>query len=260
MARVGTALGNLGTWQQGENPGGGSQVADSNLLNGNWYKLDVGVFTEHGTDGTHNNDVIDGPNLKTTVCDGTSIQLTGAPLELSIKDLGVTSGKIAANAVIAGKIADGGVNTAAKIAAGIVGPTQLATSAVETAKINDDAVTAPKISHDNKRTKVCFVFAFPTDAGGYGYAAGTICTASLGVPMPQAGSITRISVCNDSGSVSSANSAYGTDTFSQGDKLTVWLETAAADTYEARINDVNLLEIERGGNSAMVTVEVEFDD
>ena len=46
-------------------------------LNGNWIALDVAVGVGHNADGSHKSAVIDKGNLKSTVCDGTTIELHG---------------------------------------------------------------------------------------------------------------------------------------------------------------------------------------
>jgi hypothetical protein len=157
MARVGTPLGNLGTWLDGENPGAGSQTVDNTGLNGNWIKLDTGVFTEHTTAGAHKTNVIDGPNLKTTVADASTIELAGAPLKLNVKALGIGTAQIAATTITAAKLANScidaaakivdGVITGAKLAASTITVTQLANDAVETAKIKDANVTTAKFEY-----------------------------------------------------------------------------------------------------------------
>lgn len=99
MARVGTPNLNIGMWLDGENPGAGSQAGDSTGLNGNSWKLDIAVGTEHNANGTHKTNIIDGAQLKTTVADGSTIVHTGAPLKLGVKDDGLDGIKLKASVV-----------------------------------------------------------------------------------------------------------------------------------------------------------------
>lgn len=43
MSRQGTPKFNIGMWDDKENPGAGSKVADNNQLNGNWLKIDAAL-------------------------------------------------------------------------------------------------------------------------------------------------------------------------------------------------------------------------
>lgn len=94
MAYVVTPRLGLGTWPDGENPGAGSQTVISAGLNGNWLILDEAVGLQHNANGTHKTDIIDGPNLKTTVADGVMIALTGSPLKLGIINDSLTKLKL----------------------------------------------------------------------------------------------------------------------------------------------------------------------
>lgn len=85
----------LYVWDDGDNPGAGSKVADSTGLNGNWIKISTAFQAEHNTpSGTHKAAVIDKGNLKTTVADGSTLELDGS-VGLRVKDLGVTKAKLA---------------------------------------------------------------------------------------------------------------------------------------------------------------------
>lgn len=108
MARIATTLLGLGTWGYRENPGAGTQdlTAIGTGLNDNWKIIDTALGTGHNTNGTHKADVIDGPSLKTTVADGSTLELAGSPLKLRIKDLGVTTAKLNDLAVTGAKIAN----------------------------------------------------------------------------------------------------------------------------------------------------------
>lgn len=86
--------------------------------------------------------------------DGTTIS-RDAEQRLQVKDGGITSAKVAANAINASHIADGSVGTAelaagavstAKIEAGAVAADKIAAGAVGTDKVADRAITLAKIS------------------------------------------------------------------------------------------------------------------
>lgn len=115
MARIGTPLLNLGCWLDGENPGAGSQTVDNTGLNGNWIKLDTAVGMEHNPDGTHKPDKIDGPSLKTTVADGSSLEATGTPRKLQVKALGIQKGHINSNVADADSLQKNGTSGALEI-------------------------------------------------------------------------------------------------------------------------------------------------
>jgi len=97
MARVGTTNLNLGMWIDEEDPGAGSQAVDNLGLNGDKQKIDTALGTGHNADGSHKADAIDGPALKTTTVDGTSLQATGTPRKISVKDLGIQKNHINSN-------------------------------------------------------------------------------------------------------------------------------------------------------------------
>jgi hypothetical protein len=97
MARVGTTYLNLGMWTDDEDPGAGSQAVDNVGLNGDKIKIDTAVGPSHNPDGSHKADVIDGPSLKTTTVDGATLQATGTPRKLSVKDLGIQKNHIHSN-------------------------------------------------------------------------------------------------------------------------------------------------------------------
>lgn len=134
----------LGVFDDGDNPGAGSKLVDSNGLNGNMIKLDTAVGTGHNADGSHKNDVIHKANLSTDVADGATIE-RDATVGLRVKDAGVTTSKIADANVTMAKIADANVTTA-KIADANVTTAKIADSNVTTAKILDAAVTAAKLA------------------------------------------------------------------------------------------------------------------
>lgn len=75
--------------------------------------------------------------------DGSTLEISADALR--VKDLGITSGKLGANAVIAGKLADGAVDTAARLAANVVTAGKLADGAVDTtARLANDIVDDTK--------------------------------------------------------------------------------------------------------------------
>jgi len=277
MSRSTTPNLGIGVHDEQDNPGAGSKtVAAGNVgLNGNWLLLDTAVGTGHNADGTHKADVIDGPNLKTTVADATGIQLTGTPLKLNLKDDGVTGAKIAAafadnstletSAATGAKtirIKDAGV-TKAKLAADVCDDTTIELDASNGLQVKDDGITAPKISHDNTRTKVCFVCNIATSAGtDYAVCSGAQLSASMGIPMPRAGSITKISVC-DAGSLLSGTAVYGAKTFTAGQFLTVYWQDSDGYVYVKVVGTSTTLTPSATVSlttPAVVVIEVEFDD
>jgi hypothetical protein len=261
MARTETDNGLLGMWAQGDNPGAGAQDgSDSNALNGNWVKIDK-LFIEHTTAGAHKSDVIDGPSLKTTVADGVTLELTGSPLKLQLKDGGITAAKLGTSCVTNTKISDNSVSTF-KIQNDAVTTAKINTSAVTTERLNDDAVTAAKISHTNTRTKNVFTFSIAaTDSFAHHNALQT--TASTGAVMPRPGSITRVVVHSTAGDTADTGIlTYGTYTFSLLDTLTIKGE--GSDPTEILIYksgaDTGITHPECNGSAWFITVEVEFDD
>jgi len=149
MPRVPTTNLALGTFLDGENPGAGSQtvLAGNTGLNANWLILDQSIGTEHLANGVHKSNVIDGPMLKTTSVDGSTIDLSGSPLKLRVKALGITSAQLAAASVMAGKIAPNGVSAANQFAPGVVNTAALASDAVTTVKVVDGNITTAKIAN-----------------------------------------------------------------------------------------------------------------
>lgn len=277
MSRTATSNLALGCFDEGDNPGAGSKtvVSGNTGLNGNWLIIDAAVGVGHNADGTHKADVIDGPNLKTSVADATGIQLTGSPLKLNLKDDGVTGAKIAAafadgstletSAATGAKtirVKDAGI-TKAKLASTVADGTSLELDATNGLQIKADGVTAAKISHDNTRTKVCFTCNIATSVGtDYATCSGAQLSATMGIPMPRAGSITKISVC-DAGSLYTGTANYGVKTFTSGQLLTVnWYDGDGLVTVKV-IGTATTLATSAavGGTTPMlVVIEVEWDD
>lgn len=146
MARVGTTKFNFGMHEQGDNPGAGSQdestYASNTGLNGDRAKLEK-ALQQHKTDGTHEDDVIDGRNLKNTALDGATLEFSAST--------GVKVGRIKALGVGTAQVADGAI-TLAKHAADSVDNTILKDDAsvdinraVTTNHLRDGLVTNPKI-------------------------------------------------------------------------------------------------------------------
>jgi len=133
MARVATTKFDLGMWTDGENPGAGSQQVDNTGLNGNWQKLATAV-KDHKTTGVHEDDVIDGPMLKTTSADGSTIELAGSPLKYRIKALGITTAELAL---------DSADSTIVKDDASVD-----ANRAITTNHVRDAAITLVKLNAD----------------------------------------------------------------------------------------------------------------
>jgi hypothetical protein len=264
MSRVATTNLALGTWTDGENPGAGSQSVDSTGLNGNFIKIDTAVGTGHTTAGAHKAHVITGENLHAGVVDGATMDYDTSSHYLKVKALGIAAAQLNTDAVETLKIKDANV-TAAK----------LATDAVETAKIKDaqvthakmaaDAIESDNISHDNNRTKQCFVMTFEANVLKIG-GLSTVTHPNIGIPMPRAGSITRISVCSSAGVVVKDSEVYGTTHFAIDDRLScTWSQDGGGDPIEIQPT-VNgsawnpLASCASTMTNAVITIEVEFDD
>jgi hypothetical protein len=276
MSRTATANLALGAFDEGDNPGAGSKtVAAGNVgLNGNWLILDAAVGVGHNADGTHKADVIDGPNLKTSAADASTIQLTGSPLKLNVKDDGITGAKIAAafadNVTIAASAATGtktiGVKAAsiskAHCATTIADASSIELDGTNGLQIKADGVTPAHMAHDNTRTKVCFTANIATSAGtDYALCSGAQLSASMGIPMPRAGSITKIAV-SDAGTVAVGTANYAAKTFTAGQMLTIsWYDGDGLVTVKVIGTSTTLSTAAVGGTTPMlVVVEVEFDD
>jgi len=269
MSRVETANLALGCWDESDNPGAGSKtvVSANTGLNGNWLILDTAVGTGHTAAGAHASDVIDGPNLKTTVADGVAIQLTGTPLKLNLKDGGIATAKIADDAVTADKLADGCIDAAAKLAADVVITAKILDANVTLAKLAADSVDATKMAHDNKRVRQLLTFV--CSEGESYYKHNGVATASgYGPPMPHAGMIVEAYMAYSGGDSDSDTQAYAssgaasTGRFAAGDKISV------AATADIRINGTSVTNLDFGGTSPAIpesgsvfmTLVLEFDD
>lgn len=285
MARKATTNLSLGTWAQNENPGAGSQsVKDGAGLNNNWLILDEAVGTEHTAAGAHKSNVIDKGNLKTTVCDATTIE-KDASVGLRIKDSGVSKAKLNTDVADGSSIEkDSGVGLRIK-ASGVQNTHLLAsgtTRVMDNSSINqnasgqlqvaDDGITAPKISHDNNRTKFFFGFAGDSSVtGAYGKFNGVACNSAMGPVMPRNGAVTKMTICSGGGNVQSITIPYSASAFLAGHRIRAQVGDygMGGDQYVAITDIDNSTEFTSGneayfgitGASAwMVVVEVEFDD
>ena len=127
-------------------------VKDGGIQLSHAAKVDVsGGFVSYDGMDTKVNDLIAQAQVKV---DGTTIS-RDAEQRLQVKDGGITSAKVAANAINASHIADGSVGTAelaagavstAKIEAGAVAADKIAAGSVGTDKVADRAITPAKIS------------------------------------------------------------------------------------------------------------------
>jgi hypothetical protein len=262
MSRTVDANG-VATWDEGDNPGAGSKtvLVGNTGINGNWLLFALGIFTGHTSAGAHKSDVIDGPNLKTTVADASTIQLTGSPLKLSVKAGGIGTTQLADDAVTADKLADGAVDAAAKLAADVVTTTKILDANVTHGKLALSAVEADNISHDNNARKMCFCFGV-TD--GFGKIGGEQTALGYGIPMPRAGHITGFFIRTSGGSSYSQTQAYSasgaasTGRFSAGQHISVD-DSSAVYVSGSEVTALTLT-ARPVGQTMIATVEVEFDN
>jgi hypothetical protein len=272
MARLGTTLLNLGTWTDNENPGAGSQTVDNTGLNGDKIKLDLAVGTEHNADGTHKADKIDGPNLKTTVADGSSLEATGTPRKLQVKALGIKKGHINSDVadgttiekdVTSGvlQIKAGGVGAGKILGAGTgkaVDGTTIGLNASNELEIKDVGVTGPKISHDNTRSKIVLVFGI-NPASGVGMVDDITTSPSIGIPVRLAGCVTGVVAISTGASITSAALAYnaaGAYHFAANSKLTVSNPQGYVRVW---INGATVYDMAVGEAPSIVSLDIEFD-
>jgi len=94
MSRVGTTYLNLGTYEQNEHPGAGSQSVDNDNLNGNWKKIDTAIGAAHNADGSHKAAVIHSDDLNSDVADGSTLEQDSSTKKLKIKADGITGAQI----------------------------------------------------------------------------------------------------------------------------------------------------------------------
>jgi len=275
MARVGTSNLNLGMWTDGENPGAGSQSVDSTGLNGDKIKLDTAVGAGHNADGSHKANIIDGPSLKTTVADGSTLQLTGSPLKLNVKGDGIQGTHLNANVVDndslevsaptgtktlriktikAGKILGTGTGKAVDgVSIGLNGSNELC--------VLDYGILSTKLAHSNTRTKILLVFGIDPSTG-YGTVGNIVTTATVGVPIERAGCVTAVTVIDAAGTVAGATAVYNgaaANHFAAHSKITVY---ESAPEIDVLVNGsiVTGLTPETAAAKKIVTVEIELDD
>lgn len=270
----------LHTYEEGENPGAGSQtVQGGGGLNDNWLILDAAVGTQHTAAGAHKSDVITGANLVgtggTNVADGSTLEFsasTGTKV-LRVKDGGLTKAKLATSVADAStieldatnglQVKDGGI-TGAKLkqtgTGAVVDETTLEFSSDEM-RIKDAGVTGAKISHDNTRTKDTFTCVITTATGtDYATFHGTALSAARGISMPRAGSITKITL-NQDGTPYSGTWAHGVKTFNAGDMLTCYWYDGDG-TINVKPVGGTAASVSDGGAGVtpmFVTIEVEYD-
>lgn len=273
MARVSSGSLNLGLWLDGENPGAGSQSVDNTGLNGDKIKIQVAVGTGHNPDGSHKSDVIDGPSLKSTAFDGSSIELAGTPLRGQVKAQGIHKGHIHADVADGDSLQKNGTSGALEIKAvkankllgsgtgKAVDGTTIGLNGSGELELKDAAVTATKTAHDNTRTKMLLTFSIdPTTK--YGVIGNIVTSATVGVPMPRAGCVTAVSVVDSAGTVATDTAAYsasGANHFAAGAKITV-LDDGTGILY-VKVNGTSLGDPITGTTalSSLATVEIEFD-
>lgn len=264
MARIATTNLALGTWEENENPSAGSQtVADAVGLNNNWLVLDTAVGTQHTAAGAHRDDTIGGASLLASIVDNSTLTYSAATgsKNFLIKDLGVSTAKLAAGAVTTAKLGTGAV-TSNELGALAVIEAKINTGAVTNTKLGDDAVTSAKISHDNTRTKHQIAFSVSASTQ-YGVIGDLVTSASRkGIPMTRAGAITALHAVNSVGTkyyIEVAYSTGGTNHFAKQDLITVYDDTVYLSAYKngsIMFNGVDML----GTQAEFVVLEIEFDD
>lgn len=117
-------------------------VKDGGIQLSHAAKVDVsGGFVSYDGMDTKVNELIAQAQVRV---DGTTIS-RDAEQRLQVKDGGITSAKVAANAINASHIADGSVGTA-ELATGAVSTAKIEAGAVGTDKVADRAITPAKIS------------------------------------------------------------------------------------------------------------------
>jgi hypothetical protein len=267
MARIGSGDSfDIGIWQKRDNAGAGStsfSVFTGKGLNDNFIRLWRAIKTVLNADGTMASAVVDCTNLKSTVPDDSTLEQDAGTKKLKIKALGVDTAQLKDDAVSTAKIADDAI-TSALIADNAVLTAHVADGNITHVKLAADAVESDNISHDNTRTKVCFSIGFASDASGvFGYVANQIMTSTYGIPMPRAGSITRLTACDTAGNVTYASYNYGTKVFSAYDKIQVKMTDDATVGVLKNNNiliDGNPDGVGVGTTASMVILECEFDD
>jgi hypothetical protein len=231
MARVGTSNLNLGTWTLNEHPGAGAQGSDSNLLNGNWYKLDVAVGVGHNADGSHKSNVIGANQISTGVRDGTSI-IGGGGSALSINTGGVQKSHLNTNVADATTIEKDASVGLRIVALGVTGAKLKQTGAgavvdestlefsSDKMRVKDGGLAGVKLAQGNNRTKILIPF-YINAADEFARVSGVIMTSSMCLTFPRACSVTAVSTCDSAGATYTDTVSYGTWPVSVGQKVFV---------------------------------------
>jgi hypothetical protein len=210
------------TWADGDTPGAGSQSADSSGTNGQFWKIGEKMDAIFSLPTSSlKSAIIGAAQLKTTVCDGVTVQLNGTTNKIEVKD------------------------PTSKIPAG----------GLATATLADRAVTPVKTSHDNKRTKHVYGpyiwNAATVDTASYCTLANV--TNLITAPVQRAGCVTGVAIqaLGGGGVVQTFTWAYneaGTGYCAVGDKIGLY--TGDGVNYYIRINGVNKLTIATGSGYA----------
>lgn len=143
--------------------------------------------------------------------------------------------------------------------AGSITGTMIATGAVTNTKLGDDAVTAPKISHDNNRTKILIPVTFPI-LPAFGTINGTITSASLGLPIARAGSITGYSYSDSGGTENHESFSYGTHPFVAGSRITAYASGTGDLLIKVNGNNAITTTVDGLVDPTNMTIEIELDD
>jgi len=277
MSRSTTTNLALGVWDQGDNPGAGSKtvLTGNSGLNFNWLQVDVTAGVGHNIDGTHKTDVIDGPNLKTTAADGSSLELSGSPLKLRIRqhatidaNRGIVTDMIKDAQITGLKIAVGAINNVSHFATGIIPTAAIANFNVTTPKLADDAVDGTKQPHDSNVRRQYIHGSIKTTTS-FLRLSDLPTTGLMGVPMTRTGALTGMRVVDSTGTTLSSSKVYVATgaavdgRFGAGDKITA-IRSTSTGSINAQVNGTSVTGLLISGGSAVedyyVTVEYELDD
>jgi hypothetical protein len=248
----------IGLWEQGDNPGAGSQdftIFTDTGLNGNFKRLYRAVKTVLTASGGLNAGVITGASLATSVADGSTLEVVSGSMR--VKDGGVSTAKLAAQAVTTAKMALLSVDSTILASDASVD----ANRAVTTNSIKDGAVLGSKISHDNSRMKCFVVMAQKTlSASVFGFIGDVQFTANLGIRMSQAGSFTSFQGKGSAGAeAAGVNAAYGTQTFTVNDYIGCTYTAAGTNIAITKNGSATGLQINVSGFTAPVLLTLELE-
>lgn len=267
MSRFTTPNLALGVWDDGDNPGAGSKTVSNTGLNGNMLIIDTAVGTEHNADGTHKDDKIAGRSLKASIVDGATLEASAATgtKVFRVKDGGLTGVKMDQ---AAGQTVDGATlefdSNAIRVKDGGISTAKLADDAVAAAKISHD--------NTRTKNNYTLVFDAKT-LGTYAKYHGTAMTAALGIPMPRSGVVTKLTASHAGGGTASFSNAYGSGglgTFAAGDRINGIITSGGSYNYPA-INNItgaisfnagfeNIFDATGWTAAIFIDIEVEFDD